>query len=70
MSNSFRYGWNAALAGAPVVACLDAGAQLGDQSRRDKAIEQDRMRIERDAKLRLEDGKRKLRELARENDRR
>jgi len=70
MLNSFRCGWDAALAGALVVASLDAGAQLGDQSRRDKAIEQDRMRIEREAKLRLEDGKRKLRELARENDRR
>jgi len=45
-------------------------AQLRDQARRDKAIEQDRMRVEREAKLRLENDKRKLRELSRENDRR
>lgn len=45
-------------------------AQQRAQAIREKALERDRMRVEREAKMRLEDDKRKLRDLSRENDRR
>ena len=51
-------------------AAQEREAQQRAQANREKAIERDRMRVEREAKLRLEDDKRKLRDLSRENDRR
>ncbi len=51
-------------------ATLEREAQQRAQANREQAIERDRLRVEREAKLRLEDDKRKLRELSRENDRR
>ncbi len=49
---------------------LEREAKEREQANREKAIEQDRARVEREARLRLENDKRKLRELSRENDRR
>jgi hypothetical protein len=55
---------------------LEEQHRLADDARRrqdqarERANEQDRLRVEREAKMRLEADKRKLRELQRENDRR
>lgn len=51
-------------------AAVEREAQHRAQANRETAIERDRLRVEREAKLRLEDDKRKLRDLSRENDRR